>query len=90
MKNKDGKSSKGPLDPAQMLASLFTDKPAREPFDDVRYSSCMYIYYIFSSLSLNSIITRYFQRKVMIKLRQVLNPEDFAGLFKDPMIGDIY
>ena len=39
MKNKDGKSPKGPLDPAQMLASLFTDKPAREPFDDVRYSS---------------------------------------------------
>lgn len=35
MKNKDGKTSKGPLDPAQILASLFTEKPAREPFDDV-------------------------------------------------------
>ena len=51
------------LDPAEILASLFTDKPVREPFDD---------------------------RKVMMKLRQVLTVEDFAGLFKDPMIGDIY
>lgn len=45
MKKKDGKESKGPHDPAQLLASLFTEKPTREPFDDVRYYSDIIIVY---------------------------------------------
>jgi hypothetical protein len=32
----------------------------------------------------------YIQRKVITKLRQILLPEDFLGLFKDPLVGDLY
>jgi hypothetical protein len=28
------------------------------------------------------------QRKVMLKLRRMLDKEDFEGLFSDPVIGD--
>jgi hypothetical protein len=30
------------------------------------------------------------ERKVMMKLRNMLHKEDFEGLFKDPVVGDIY
>eukprot|EP01035_Chromulina_nebulosa_P020017 gene20017-25992_t len=29
------------------------------------------------------------ERKVLIKLRSILNQEDFAGMFKDPIVGEI-
>lgn len=60
LKNKKSNNSTS-LDPAAMLAQLFPDEQAKDPFDE---------------------------RKVMIKLRQMLDKGDFDDLFLDPTIGD--
>ncbi len=60
LKEKNSKNNTK-LDPEAMLAQLFPDEQAKDPFDE---------------------------RKVMIKLRQMLDKGDFDDLFLDPTIGD--
>ena len=80
-----GKNNTKTMNAEEMLFALFPVEEAKDPFDEVPAFHPMHTSMIVTLANMLSI-----QKKVITKLRQMLDAEDFKDLFLDANIGDLY